>query len=153
MMYSENDRKNCNKQLLGRIGVMFALLLAPNGIALAIMYTVRIQWLSIALGLLGAAMAIFYWGLYCAPVASYWRYLKEILGGRTHAFTGELTEIALDSVREGVPCKTLFFCDDAGDAQRLCYWDEEKYADGDAVCGQRYRVTVHGQSIVAIERE
>ena len=102
---------------------------------------------------LGCAMAIFYWGLSVYPVLAYLRYLREIVDGRTHAFTGELTEIAQDSVREGVRCKTLFFTDDAGDDQRLCYYDLNKYPQEGCSVNRRYTVTVHGQSIVAIQPE
>ena len=120
---------------------------------IVLLYTARIRWLSMGFSIFGAALAVFYWGLFVQPVIAYLRYLYEIIGGRSHKFTGELTEIAQDSVREGVPCKTLFFCDDAGDAQRLCYLDQLKHTEGSLTVGTRYRVTVHGQSILALAAE
>lgn len=153
MLYSAADKESIKKQLLRRLGLLLLLALIPAIPAVVLVYTARIQWLSAALGILGGSAAIFYWGLYVQPVISYLRYLHEIIGGRSHEFTGELTEIAQDSVREGVPCKTLFFRDDAGDEQRLCYYDQVKYSDGCIAVGSRYRITVHGQSIIAISAE
>lgn len=153
MMYSDTDIKSIRAQLLRRIAFMALLVVLPNVAAGVVMNTVRIEWLSVALGFLGCAMAIFYWGMSVYPVLAYLRYLREIVDGRTHAFTGELTEIAQDSVREGVRCKTLFFTDDAGDDQRLCYYDLNKYPQQGCAVHQRYAVTVHGQSIVAIQPE
>lgn len=153
MMYSETDIRSIRAQLLRRIAFMLLLVLVPNVTAGVVMATVRIEWLSVALGILGCAMAIFYWGLSIYPVYAYFRYLREVVGGRTHEFTGELTEIAQDSVREGVHCKTLFFSDDAGDDQRLCYYDLNKYPQEGCSVNRRYTVTVHGQSIVAIQPE
>lgn len=152
-MYTEKDIKNIRTQLIRRIVATIVIALIPNVIAGVIMYTVRIKGLSIGLGMLGGAAAIFYWGLYGHPVYAYLRYLREVVGGRTHEFTGKLTEIAQDSVREGVPCKTLFFCDDAGDEQRLCYYDLNKYPTEGCQVERRYAVTVHGQAIVSIQPE
>ena len=153
MLYSEADRSLVKAQLIRRLIVVVLLALIPSIPAVVLVYTARIRWLSMLLSMLGGAAAIFYYGMYTQPVIAYLRYLNEIIGGRSHEFTGELTEIAQDSVREGVPCKSLLFCDDAGDAQRLCYYDEVKYQKGCVTMGSRYRVTVHGQSIIAIYAE
>lgn len=153
MMYSDTDIQSIRAQLLRRIAFMVLLILLPNVAAGIVMATVRMEWLSVVLGILGCAMAIFYWGLSIYPVCAYFRFLREVVGGRTHEFTGELTEIAQDSVREGVRCKTLFFSDDAGDDQRLCYYDLNKYPPEGCCVNHRYTVTVHGQSIVAIQPE
>ena len=153
MLYTEADKTSVKKQLLRRLAVTCVLALIPNIPSIVLLYTARIRWLSMLLSMLGGAAAIFYYGMYTQPVIAYLRYLNEIIGGRSHEFTGELTEIAQDSVREGVPCKSLLFCDDAGDAQRLCYYDEVKYQKGCVTMGSRYRVTVHGQSIIAISAE
>ena len=153
MLYSENDKALVKSQLLRRLIIVLLLALVPSIPAVILVYTARIRWLSAALSILGGAAAIFYFGLYAQPVISYLRYLHEVIGGRNHVFTGELTEIAQDSVREGVPCKSLFFRDDSGDEQRLCYYDQIKYTEGCVAVGGRYRVTVHGQSIIAISAE
>ena len=153
MLYTEADKTSVKKQLLRRIAVTCVLALIPNIPSIVLLYTARIRWLSMGFSIFGAALAVFYWGLFVQPVIAYLRYLNEIIGGRSHVFTGELTEIAQDSVREGVPCKTLFFCDDAGDAQRLCYLDQIKHTEGSLTVGTRYRVTVHGQSILALAAE
>lgn len=153
MMYSETDIRSIRTQMIRRIAFTLLLALLPNIAAGVVMATVRIQWLSVALGMLGGALAVLYWGMSVSPVWSYYRYLREVVGGRTHEFTGELTEIAQDSVREGVRCKTLFFSDDAGDDQRLCYFDLNKYPQEGCGVNRRYLVTVHGQSIVAIQPE
>lgn len=153
MMYTEKDVQGTRAQLIRRVAVAAIAALILNGIAAVIMYTVRIEWLSMALALLGGAAAIFCWGMFGRPVYAYLRYLREVVSGRTHDFTGVLTEIAQDSVREGVPCKTLFFSDDAGDAQRLCYYDLYKYPTEGCQVNQRYTVTVHGQAIVSIQPE
>ena len=150
MLYTETDRSLIKKQLLRGLIVTALLALVPSIPAIVLVYTARILWLSTALSILGAALAIFYYGMYVQPVVSYLIYLNEILGGRSHEFVGELTEIAQDSVREGVPCKSLFFRDDAGDEQRLCYFDQVKYKKDCVAVGSRYHVTVHGQSIIAI---
>ena len=153
MLYTEADKTAVKKQLLRRIVITCVLALIPNIPSIILLYTARIQWLSMTLSIIGGALAVFYWGLYVQPVIAYLRYLNEVIGGRNHEFTGALTEIAQDSVREGVPCKTLFFCDDAGDAQRLCYLDHIKHTEGMLCVGSRYRITVHGQSILAITAE
>lgn len=153
MLYTEADKTSVKKQLLHRILITCVLALIPNIPSIVLLYTARIQWLSMTLSIIGGALAVFYWGLYVQPVIAYLRYLNEVTGGRNHEFTGALTEIAQDSVREGVPCKTLFFCDDAGDAQRLCYLDVIKHTEGMLCVGSRYRITVHGQSILAITAE
>ena len=149
MLYSEADRSLVKSQLIRRLAVVLLLALVPSIPAIVLVYTARIRWLSMLLSMLGGAAAIFYYGMCVQPVIAYLRYLNEIIGGRNHVFTGELTEIAQDSVREGVPCKTLFFRDE----QRLCYYDEVKYTKGFVKVGGRYRVMVHGQSIIEISAE
>ena len=61
--------------------------------------------------------------------------------------------IAEDSVREGVPCKTLYFHDEAADDEKLCYFDLSKYPREGFPTGQRFVVSVHGQSIVSMQSE
>ena len=117
------------------------------------MTTVRIQWLSVALSLLGAAAVIFYWGLCISPLTAYKRFLREVLTGRNHEFTGELKAVEQDSVREGVLCKALVFADNAGDEERLCYFDVQKYPKDGLNCGERFKITVHGQSILELVPE
>ena len=127
MLYSQQDIQNARNQLLRRIGLMAALAILPNVAGIVVMYTIRIEWLSVLLGCLGGAMAIFTWGLFCYPVYAYLRYAREVVTGRNHEFRGTLTTIAEDSVREGVPCKTLYFHDEAADDEKLCYFDLSKY--------------------------
>ena len=107
----------------------------------------------LALSLLGAAAAIFYWGLCISPLTAYKRFLREVLTGRNHEFTGELKAVEQDSVREGVLCKALVFADDAGDEERLCYFDVQKYPKDGLNCGERFKITVHGQSILELVPE
>ena len=106
MLYSQTDKDTAKKQLTRRLIVLALLALIPNIPAVVLLLTVRIQWLSAALSILGGAAAIFCWGMFCQPIVAYLRYLHEVIGGRSHEFTGELTEIAQDSVREGVACKS-----------------------------------------------
>lgn len=153
MLYSEADKKATKAQLTRRILMMVFLAILPNIAAAVIMYTVRIQWLSLLLGCLGGALAIFYWGLCCYPVYAYLRYVRDILEGRNHVFSGTLKAMAQDSVREGVPCKTMYFADDAGDEERLCYFDLQKYPQQGFAQGQRYVVSVHGQAIISMQPE
>ena len=126
MLYSQQDIQNARNQLLRRIGLMACL---------------------------GGAMAIFTWGLFCYPVYAYLRYAREVVTGRSHEFRGTLTTIAEDSVREGVPCKTLYFHDEAADDEKLCYFDLSKYPREGFPTGQRFVVSVHGQSIVSMQSE
>ena len=153
MLYTEKDVMSARSQLLRRIGMTAALALVPNLAALLLMYTARIEGLSVALGCLGGALAIFYWGLFVYPVLAYLRFVREVVGGRSHSFTGTLTSIAEDSVREGVPCKTLYFHDEAADDAKLCYFDLSKYPREGFPTGQRFVVSVHGQSIVSMQSE
>ena len=134
MLYSPDDIARIKKQIWRRIAVL-------------------IQWLSVALSLLGAAAAIFYWGLCISPLTAYKRFLREVLTGRSHEFTGELKAVEQDSVREGVLCKALVFADDAGDEERLCYFDVQKYPKDGLNCGERFKITVHGQSILELVPE
>lgn len=67
MLYSQQDIQNARNQLLRRIGLMAALAILPNVAGIVVMYTIRIEWLSVLLGCLGGAMAIFTWGLFCYP--------------------------------------------------------------------------------------
>lgn len=153
MLYSQADMKETSSQLMRRIAVAAAIAIIPNIIAGVIMYTVRLQWLTILLAFLGVGAAIFYWGLCCTPITSYLRFLREILDGRNHEFHATLNVIEQDSVREGVRCKTMLFADDAGDDQRLCYFDVQKYPEGGFELQQRYVVGVHGQSIIYMQPE
>ena len=153
MLYSQEDINQTRSQLIRRIGWMVLMAIVPLAAALAVMYTVRMQWLSVLLGCLGGALAIFYWGLFCSPVAAYLRFAREVVSGRNHAFCGVLLRIAEDSVREGVPCKTLYFHDDAGDDEKLCYFDLNKLPREGLAEGARYAVCVHGQSIVSMQPE
>ncbi|MGI5885607.1 MAG: hypothetical protein ACOX83_11705 [Candidatus Spyradocola sp.] len=153
MLYSQEDINSARSQLIRRIAGMAVLAIVPNAIAAVIMFTARIQWLSIALGCLGGALAIFYWGLYCYPVSAYLRFVREVVEGRRHEFHGVLLRVAEDSVREGVPCKTLYFHDDAGDDEKLCYFDRNKLPKDGFQEGARYAVSVHGQSIVSMQLE
>lgn len=151
MLYSQQDVLAARNQLLRRIGLMVVLAILPNVAAAVIMYTVRVEWLSVLLGCLGGALAIFYWGLFCSPVLAYLRYTREVVRGRNHDFCGTLTTIAEDSVREGVPCKTLYFHDEAADDEKLCYFDLNKYPHDGFPTGQRFSVSVHGQAIVSMQ--
>lgn len=153
MLYSPDDIARIQKQIWRRIAVLAVLFILPNIGAFAVMTTVRIQWLSVALSLLGAAAAIFYWGLCISPLMAYKRFLREVLTGRNHEFTGELKAVEQDSVREGVLCKALVFADDAGDEERLCYFDVQKYPKDGLNCGERFKITVHGQSILELVPE
>lgn len=56
-------------------------------------------------------------------------------------------------MREGVPCKTLYFHDEAADDEKLCYFDLSKYPREGFPTGQRFVVSVHGQSIVSMQSE
>ena len=153
MLYSQQDIQNARNQLLRRIGLMAALAILPNVAGIVVMYTIRIEWLSVLLGCLGGAMAIFTWGLFCYPVYAYLRYAREVVTGRNHEFRGTLTTVAEACVREGVPCKTLYFHDEAADDEKLCYFDLSKYPREGFPTGQRFVVSVHGQSIVSMQSE
>lgn len=153
MLYSQTDIKTTAQQLVRRIVCAVLLAIIPNIAAGVIMATVRIQGLSILLGCLGGALAIFYWGLFVSPVIAYLRYVREVVPGRSHQFHGTLRSIAQDSVRDGVPCKTLYFYDEEADDEKLCYYDLIKYPKEGFAEGNRFAVTVHGQSIVAMQPE
>ena len=71
MLYSQQDIQSARNQLLRRIGLMAALAILPNVAGIVVMYTIRIEWLSVLLGCLGGAMAIFTWGLFCYPVYTF----------------------------------------------------------------------------------
>ena len=43
--------------------------------------------------------------------------------------------------------------DDAGDEERLCYFDVQKYPKDGLNCGERFKITVHGQSILELVPE
>ena len=107
MLYSQQDIQNARNQLLRRIGLMAALAILPNVAGIVVMYTIRIEWLSVLLGCLGGAMAIFTWGLFCYPVYAYLRYAREVVTGRSHEFRGTLTTIAAHARRIGATIVVL----------------------------------------------
>ena len=150
MLYSIQDKQTLRGQIAGRVSLAAAMFLVPFIIGLILMYTVRIEWLSLLLSLLGMAGAVFYYGLCVSPFISYHKFLTEILNGRSREFTGPLLREESGSVRDGVSCRTLYFGDlEHEGEERLCYLDVEKeYAFEE---GRIYRLTTHGQSIIGIE--
>ncbi len=150
MLYSAKDRAVLRGQLFRRLSLDALIFLVPFAIGLVLMYTCRIEWLSMLLSMLGMVAAVFYYGMCVSPFLSYDRFLREIAAGRSRSFTGAFLREESASVRDGVACRTLYFADkDASDEERLCYLDLEKEYDFSE--GGLYRVTAHGQSIIGIE--
>ena len=150
MLYTKDDLKKSQAALQRKILVLALIALIPQIPAAILMYTARIEWLTIFLSLLGIFGALFYWGLWCAPTNAYRRFVRDILDGRSHEFSGTLARQAQESVRESVPCRTLYFVDDKDGQERLCYLDVKK--DSPLSEGGRYAVTVHGQAIVSLHK-
>lgn len=153
MLYSQQDIQNARNQLLRRIGLMAALAILPNVAGIVVMYTIRIEWLSVLLGLPGRRDGHLHLGPVLLPGLRLPALCAGGRHGRSHEFRGTLTTIAEDSVREGVPCKTLYFHDEAADDEKLCYFDLSKYPREGFPTGQRFVVSVHGQSIVSMQSE
>ena len=148
-MYQESDVKLTGKVLLRRLLIALGILVVPNIPAFVLVYTARNMVLSFLLSFLGFAAMIFFWGFYISPVIAYYRFVRDMNEGRSHEFTGRLMRYESDSLREGIPCKTMYF--EENEQERLCYFDLYKYPQQDFEEGKLYSVTVHGQSILAME--
>ena len=119
MLYSAKDRAVLRGQLFRRLSLDALIFLVPFAIGLALMYTCRIEWLSMLLSMLGMVTAVFYYGMCVSPFLSYDRFLREIAAGRSRSFTGAFLCEESASVRDGVACRTLYFADkDASDEER-----------------------------------
>ncbi len=155
-MYQQSDWLENSHQLKRRLlALLIPMVFFLAGIAVSLLRSVRLQWLTILLTILGGSMAIFCYGMFISPVASYGRHLRNVLEGRTRETTGLLTEVASQPcIREGVEYYPITVnVGDKGDAadDRLFYYDVHKgmppYAPGD-----RITVVSHDKAVADIRR-
>lgn len=127
-MYTKEDFESINLQFRHRVFFMLIpeLLLL---IALILSFVFRVQWLSVLLFCLIGAIALFTWGIYLSPLASYRKYLKDLLTGRQREYLGRFLGFdANDVVRDGV--RFMPFMLDVseipqGSDDRLLYYDKQ----------------------------
>ena len=101
-MYKQEDFESINQQFKRRA----FLLLLPEIVlltALVVSFIMRIQWLTVLLLCLMIAVFIFAWGVSLSPLASYRKYLQDLLTGRKRDYIGSFQGFDHDEViRDGV---------------------------------------------------
>lgn len=125
-MYKQSDLDDISAQLWRRIS-LWALPQLPLLAALIYTLIIRNQVLTIATFVLMGWLAIFAAGVSIAPVASYRKYLRDLLVGRKREMSGVFKGFDEDFVmRDKVRYLPLMLSvgdpADAGD-DRLLYWD------------------------------
>ena len=125
-MYKQRDLEDISAQLRRRIG-LWALPQLPLLAALIYTLMIRSQALTIAAFVLMGWLAIFAAGVSIAPVASYRKYLRDLLAGRKREMDGifkgfDENSVMRDKVRYLPLMLNVGDPEDAGD-DRLLYWD------------------------------
>lgn len=148
MLYTSEEIAKVRSSVIKRFIVDALLFLLPFAAGMVIMFTIRIEWLSIALSIFGACLAVFFYGFFVYPFLSYYRFLRDVTGGRNREQTVCFLRKEESSLRDGVLCQSLYFMDEK-QVELLCYLDMEKPYDFKE--GGRYALTIHGQSIIGIQ--
>ena len=150
LIYSNEDYNSIKGQYRRCFWLFIAALVVFFGVGLAIMYTVRMQWLSLVISLVGGMGAIFAWGIYGVPVRRYWKYLNNIQTSRKHEWVGAFLRWEQPALREGVNFIALRFLDNAN-SERLLYWDQAK-AQPAFNEGEKWTLTECEHAIVGLEK-
>ena len=150
-MYQQSNWEENHQQLKRRVlALSIPLVFFLAGIVISLLPSIRLQWLTILLTILGGSLAIFCYSMFISPVVSYGRHLKNVLQGRTRETTGRVREIAEQScIREDVEYYPMSINvgdkdDDADD--RLFYYDVQK-GTPPFVLGDRITVISHDKAV------
>ncbi len=102
-MYKQEHLESINQQLHRR-ALILLLVEAVLFFGLIISFAARIQWLTVVLLCLMGATLIFAWGISLSPLASYRKFLRDLLTGRKRHYFGRFqgfdsNEVIRDGVR------------------------------------------------------
>ena len=149
-MYTQQDLERVRSQ--ARTSALTAGgLLALGAALLAAGLALRIKGLAAA-GLVAPAMAAYFvYDVWCAPRCKYVRFLKDLLGGRSHLARGRILSISAQARRseEGVGVYDVSVRLEGEDRDTLFYWDVQRplpQVQGEAPV----EITAYGRYIVKI---
>ena len=147
-MYHESDYTEIKKQV--KQTIIITAVIALIFIIPAIAFLLRKpQWIGATFLSVGICLSIFIWGVYGTPVYSYYRYIRDILEGRTRETTGKVIRIAEEPVYKDN--RLLFYeviVEDAADGvERILLLDENK-GKPQLQIGSRYFFRTHQNFII-----
>ncbi|NLN41224.1 MAG: hypothetical protein GX160_04430 [Clostridiales bacterium] len=87
MYYSQQDLDNITKQLIKAIILLGAIFLVFLVISIFVANSVANQ-VGMLVMLVGVCIAIFFWGMYVNSVYAYYKYIKDLVTGRSREIQG-----------------------------------------------------------------
>ena len=154
-MYTQKDLEDISAQLWRRIG-FWSLPQLSLMAALIYTLTIRNQTQTIAVFVLMGWLAIFAAGVSIAPVASYRKYLRDLLCGRKREMSGVFKGFDENSVmRDKVRYLPLMLnVGDLADARddRLLYWDLNLQLP-EWQAGERLWISSHDKAVTDWRKE
>lgn len=92
-MYTETDftevKQQFKKIIILSAGILFAFIILTVAFLLR-----RPTWIGATVLSIGVCLAVFIWGVYGTPTYNYYRYLKDIMEGRTREMRGRVVKVA-----------------------------------------------------------
>lgn len=124
-MYNEVDLFEVKKQLQKVIITISAIMLIFLATAIAFMTRWPV-WIGTTFLIVGVCFNIFLLSIWGIPIISYYRFVKDIVTGRTREITGEITKVVEDPIYKDN--KLLFYevWIIEEDEERVLYYDANK---------------------------
>ncbi len=147
-MYTETDLEAVSKQLKRAVtfvaGILFVFLTTAF-----IFMTQWPAWIGTGFLMIGVCFNIFLWGMYGNPVLAYYRFVKDIVTGRTREMTGKVAWVGDQPIYKD---NKLFYyevwLDDEG-VERVLYYDMNK-GTPNVEPGVTYHFRIHENYVVEI---
>lgn len=148
LMYSNDDLLSTKSQIIKYVIIVigiFALFLAA-----AIIAKQSDNTLATAILVIGVCIDIFIWGMYLSPVIAYYRYVKDIITGRSRVITGIVKEVGKEPVYKD---NKLFYYEvliEEDEIERVLLLDEQKEWP-EIFAGKNYEFKIYENYVIGIE--
>lgn len=147
MVYSSKDllsvRSQIKKYVIIATGIFVVFLAA------AIMTKNSNSTLSTAVLVVGVSIDIFIWGMYLSPVISYYRYIRDIITGRSRVIRGIVKEVGKEAVYKD---NKLFYYEvviEEDEVERVLLLDEQKEWP-EILTGKTYEFKIYENYVIDI---
>ena len=93
MYYSQQDLDNITKQLRNAVILLLAILLGFLVISIIIANLVT-NVAGMVVMVVGVCAAVFFWGMYISPVNAYYRFIRDLITGRSREIQGLVKDVS-----------------------------------------------------------
>jgi hypothetical protein len=147
-MYSETDRIAVLKQLKKTAGLILGVLLLFLIVAFVFM-TQWPTWIGTVFLLVGVCFSVFFWGIYGTPTLAYYRFVRDIVTGRSHEVACYVKKVSEEPVYKD---NKLFYYEvwvDEEGIERVLLYDMNK-GKPEIVPERDYTFKIHENYIIDV---